>query len=322
MRKFSRRLVSKQDSFAPATLERLEERMLLSAAAPIAIAFDASGIFASGGVAVTDAPTIGPVAAPTAPTPVDPVTCPVTPIGVTIHAVAGVQFAGDVGLLKGLSPIVSPMVMTVGGPGPAMWPALTATINWGDNTPVTQGQVVFDSLSIVQVQGTHTYGGAGKFAVTVDVVQDPPAGSLAPSRLYVINSTADVTQNSVGGVTITPTVNQPFTGTVGTFVDSSASPLAGGLSPIAKTFRAAIDWGDGQITIAQVVQDPTVAGQYDVIGTHTYTTVATFHIKIMVTEVLAPPVTPGPTPLGGATGLSFLFTTIDSTAIVQPDATA
>jgi hypothetical protein len=231
-----------------------------------------------------------------------------------------------VGLLKGLPPyaFASTNSATIGPVSTSLWRPLAATINWGDNTPVTQGTVVFDTLGIVQVIGKHTYAVAGTFPVTVDVTANPPPGSLAPVQLYVIHSTADVTQNSQGGVTITPTVNVPFTGTVGTFVDASATPLSSGnttpVTPVAGVFVATINWGDNQTSVGQVVADSTVPGQYDVIGTHTYTTVGTFGIVIQVTEQLPPPPV-GPEPLAVAPDWIVLFTTIDSTAIVGPGTT-
>jgi hypothetical protein len=83
---------------------------------------------------------------------------------------------------------------------------------------------------------------------------------------------------------------------------------------------ATINWGDNQTSVGQVVADSTVPGQYDVIGTHTYTTVGTFGIVIQVTEQLPPPPV-GPEPLAVAPDWIVLFTTIDSTAIVGPGTT-
>jgi hypothetical protein len=54
----------------------------------------------------------------------------------------------------------------------------TATINWGDGTATTPGQVVATAGGYYQVLGGHTYKGLGPYTVTVTVT-DPDAGTVA-----------------------------------------------------------------------------------------------------------------------------------------------
>ncbi len=262
-------------------MESLENRTLLSAipVLPVPVAVSSGG---------------GTVVVP--PTPPTPITT-VTTIPVKIQAVMGIAYSGDVGMITGLSP--------------ALLPRLSATVQWGDNTTVApqKATLVFDSAGVLHVQGVHTYAKAGTFAVTVNVILAPPAGSLSLTQLYTINSTAIVTQNSQGGVTIYPPLKQPFAAVVGTF--TFASPVA---SPLSPSLSAQIQWGDGGASTGQVVRNTD--GTYSVIGAHTYNAVGTYRIIVLVTEQ-----TPITAPAGVSGGPILLLDTIYSTAIVQAVAT-
>jgi hypothetical protein len=239
-----------------------------------------------------------------APTPPPTPITTVTTIPVNIQAVVGIAFSGDVGQIKGLSPL--------------LLPRLQATVQWGDNPSVApqKATLVFDSTGVLHVQAVHTYAKTGAFAVTVDVILSPPAGSAALSQLFVINSSATVTQNSQGGVTIYPPLKLPFTGVVGTFTYSSpvANPVATSVvNPVAPVFAAQIQWGDGSASIGKVSLN-TATGAYSVVGAHTYNAVGTYRIVITVT--FSPIGTPLATVLP-ISPISPVLTTIYSTAIVQ-----
>lgn len=257
------------------SMECLENRMLLSVA-PLLPAAVAS---ATGGTTIV------------APTPITTVTT----IPVKIQALVGIPYSGDVGQIKGLSP--------------ATLPRLHATVQWGDNpsTPLDKIVLSFDSTGILHVQDTHAYGKAGTYAVTVNVYLDPPTGSMAPTQLFTINSTATVTQNSQGGVTIYPPLKLPFTAVVGTFTYSS--PVA---NPVAPVFVAQVQWGDGGASVGKVVRNTD--GTYSVVGAHTYSTVGTYRIVIVVT---ASPVAIPVASVLPILPIAPVLTTIYSTAIVQ-----
>ena len=276
--RLSRSVRTSSSGSPPPSMESLENRTLLSA---VSVMPAVAAISSEGGTTIV------------APTPVNTVTT----IPVKIQAVAGVAYSGDVGMIKGLS---------------AAWlPRLSATIQWGDGTTVApqKATLVFDSAGVLHVQGAHTYAKAGTFAVTVSVVLAPPAGTTTPTQLYTINSSATVTQNSQGGVTIFPLLKQPFTGVVGTFTFASpvANPVA---NPVAPVLSAQIQWGDGGTSAGKLVLNTD--GTYSVVGAHTYTAVGTYRIIVLVTET-----TPIASPAGVSGGPILLLDTIYSTAVVQ-----
>ncbi len=75
---------------------------------------------------------------------------------------------------------------------------------------------------------------------------------------------------SGSGQTVTATVGQSFTGTVASFADYTGS---GSLS-------ALVNWGDGQTSQGQVVNEGN--GQYQVVGTHTYAAAGTYTMQVQI----------------------------------------
>jgi hypothetical protein len=73
----------------------------------------------------------------------------------------------------------------------------TATINWGDGTPVTTGTVSGGGGSF-HVSGTHTYAGPGTFSVVVTLSDDAPGTAMA-----------QVTSTAAVALTVVPTLNEP-----------------------------------------------------------------------------------------------------------------
>jgi hypothetical protein len=286
----------------------LEGRLLLSTAAPTPVLPPVT----------TQPPTTGGVIV--APPP----TTQVTSVGLTIAAVAGATFSGDVGLLKGLS-------------GTSLQ-LLTATINWGDSpavpvapvatnatgiTTTSPAKLYFDAAGVLHVAGTHTYARAGTYPISISVIQNPPAGTAQPSRLYKISSSA-VVGAKADAIVIKPTINQPFTGIVGKF-NFNLPPATSTMKP---TLLASINWGDGSAASAGTITKNT-DGSYSVTGTHTYIALSTFHIAVTVYEQFLP-VGPTPVPLTGTNAAQpvpvpsvvLLVAQISSTAIVQPGTVA
>lgn len=133
---------------------------------------------------------------------------------------------------------------------------LTANIVWGD------GQSSAGTLALVgttyQVQGTHTYAAQGSYTLRVTVT-----GTGSPPSQVSDEGTATVaaTPITVTGLTITPTLGQPFSGDVATFSDTYENLTA-------SSYNAIITWGDGQFSKGTI--SSTVAGSYTVSGSHTY----------------------------------------------------
>lgn len=66
----------------------------------------------------------------------------------------------------------------------------SATINWGDGTPVTLGTVT-DVGGLITVSGSHAYAAAGQFPVTVTLADNTPGTALATAH-----TTANVDQDT------------------------------------------------------------------------------------------------------------------------------
>jgi FG-GAP-like repeat len=102
---------------------------------------------------------------------------PLSVTGLTIGATAGESFSATVARFTNPNITEPPS-------------SLTATIDWGDGTPASPGQVGIDNQgpSLFAVTGTHIYARAGKFPIKV-LISDS-AGGVTP-----INTTGSATTN-------------------------------------------------------------------------------------------------------------------------------
>ncbi|HEY2584308.1 MAG TPA: hypothetical protein VGI81_00935 [Tepidisphaeraceae bacterium] len=175
--------------FAPALLESLEDRRLLSVAVP-----------AAGG---NSPALISPIPIPIASTGT-------ILTGTVIHAETNQPFRAVIGTIHGLPAL--PTGYTLQG-----------TINWGDGTPTSPAQFVPQPNGVIDVLGAHTYANVGTDDIGVVVTAAPPAGSLAPVKLIgVFHSKATVIAPN-GGVTLNETVGVPFTANLGIFHSNLSS---------------------------------------------------------------------------------------------------
>jgi hypothetical protein len=62
---------------------------------------------------------------------------------------------------------------------------LTATVDWGDGTQPTKGDVAGTSEDSVQVNGSHVYDEDGTFRITVTVTDDRGSVLVVPSEARV-----------------------------------------------------------------------------------------------------------------------------------------
>jgi len=153
------------------------------------------------------------------------------------------------------------------------------TVDWGDGA-TSRGVLIKGKDGLIHVKGSHRYGAEGTFTVTITVTQAKPrpaAGTDAPT--LVIVSTANVTQNSAGGVTITPIAGVPFSGVVGNF-----TLPAGDTTTDPATFKAFIKWGDHSYSQGTVTLNDD--GTYSVSGDHTYATAGSYRVKVFVVQVV------------------------------------
>jgi hypothetical protein len=276
-------------SFNSPLIESLEDRQLLSVAAPT-----------------------GASARVARPMPVIRVTA-LRPIltGTAIHAQADQPFRAVIGTIRGLGTL--PTGYTLQG-----------KIDWGDGTPASDAQFVRQFVSpastttagpiapvasVIDVLGAHTYSAAGGDEIRVVVMAVPPKGSEAPVRLIgTFQSKAEVIKPD-GGVTINATAGVSFTARLGFFHTTLSD----------STLRAVIDWDDGTQSPGKIVPLPTagVVPSYAVEGAHTYATTASHLVHITVYSSYPPPIlTPTAPPTTAAPVV--LVAQIDSVIDVLP----
>jgi hypothetical protein len=147
-----------------------------------------------------------------------------------------------------------------------------ATINWGDGT--TTPGVITDTAGVISVSGTHTYGSAGRDAVTVTLTEDAPGTATATG-----SSTANVAglAGLAGQTSLTAAkegVALPSTTRVATFTDTNRRDTA-------SSFTATINWGDGTTTSGKVTGSN---GAFTVTGGYTFADEGSFPLGVTVTD--------------------------------------
>ncbi len=164
----------------------------------------------------------------------------------------------------------------------------SATINWGDGSPVTSGVISQQAGGTYIVTGTHTYAanttGLPPFPVTFSVKDI--GGSTLVDAVGSPVTVLDASLSSSAGATIKG-IEGITTGTVviGTFTD--ANPLA-----TASDFTAILPpggWGDGTplaptaLTVTQI-SATTSSTVFEVTGSHIYADVGQFPITVNVSD--------------------------------------
>jgi hypothetical protein len=155
----------------------------------------------------------------------------------------------------------------------------TATIDWGDGSPLSFGKVVSTGSGGFNVEGGHTYAEPGTFDTTV-VVTGPggttltiTGGSVAVTDLAVTLLSAKsgiATEGLTTGQFVLFTFEDP--NTLATVADVSAQLAVGGWGDGTPT--TAVPVADRYLMVQQIGVDPTSGDPiFEVLGTHTYKTV-------------------------------------------------
>jgi hypothetical protein len=178
---------------------------------------------------------------------------PITAAGMTVAATEGSPFTGT--------------VATFTDPDRAATPSdYSATIDWGDGSPLDTGVVTGGSGSF-SVSGTHTYTEEATDAVTVTITDVDNAGNNAATH-----STANVADATLGSNCATPAVStMSFSGMVANLTDANSFATT-------SDFTATINWGDGSSS-AGTVSSPT-GGTFTVSGSHTYSSTGPESISV------------------------------------------
>lgn len=153
----------------------------------------------------------------------------------------------------------------------------TAAVNWGDGTT--------DTGTVTQPGGPgtpyvvsdgHTYSTFGSYTLSVDVTDSSaPAGYNSQSASETVDVTAPAVSISPDTIPA-QVVGTQFSGGVATF--TSSVPTVG-----LGSYAVTLDWGDGTTSPATVTQPGGPGTPFDVSGTHTYVTSATYSITVAVT---------------------------------------
>jgi uncharacterized repeat protein (TIGR01451 family) len=169
----------------------------------------------------------------------------------------------------------------------------SATIDWGDGTPLDTSATIGGSAGSFTVSGIHTYAEEKPtYTVTVTITDVDMTTNTATATSTAVVSDAALTATPACPATSTI---KSFNGTTATFTDA-ASP-SGTLSD----FTATINWGDGFSSPADgqpVIISGPISGVYTVTGIHTYATTGTFTITTTITDVGGSTVTTSCSTLG------------------------
>jgi hypothetical protein len=134
----------------------------------------------------------------------------------------------------------------------------TASINWGDNSPVATGTVGAPTAGVFPVTGNHVYAHAGTYTISLSLA-DVDGGTGSATTTATIS---DAALSSTGGAALTGVEGSSVSGVVAKLTD--ANPYG---SPA--DFIATITWGDGSASSTGVVHQISFT-HYTVTGSHIY----------------------------------------------------
>jgi ELWxxDGT repeat protein len=206
---------------------------------------------------------------------------PLTGMGIALPLTEGTLYHGMVAIFS-----------DPGGPEPVGH--YSATINWGDGSPLTTGTIT-PAGALFLVGGTHAYAKNGSYTVRVTVRNNGAAAVTLTSTATVLDAPLQANR-----VVVQATMGQPFTGVVAAFKD--ANPLSKAID-----FHATITWGDGHTSEGHITANPD--GGFRVTGTNTFATAGNLPVVITIkdaggstvtaqsTAKVTGPVKKNPTPL-------------------------
>jgi uncharacterized protein (TIGR03118 family) len=162
-----------------------------------------------------------------------------------------------------------------------------ATINWGDNTPASQGTITVLLAggttpltgAFFSVAGNHTYTAAGDYTFTVTITDSDGANATVTGTASVSQATIVAKAQSVQSNT--PQVNA----ILAEFVDTGGADQSG-------NYSATINWSDGTTSagvIQEVVADPPgtapfVGPIFIVEGSHTFAAAGDYTFTVAISD--------------------------------------
>jgi len=156
---------------------------------------------------------------------------------------------------------------------PELTPAHSATIDWGDGSPVEDAQIVEPTEGVPgSITASHVYADNGTYSVTVTVSDSDDASANASFQVSVANAapvfTSTIEDDSilVGNTFVLPPVD---------FTDAGSSD----------TYTATINWGDGTEEAAVVTVTGSTGGiTGTVTAQHVYDTEGVYTVVLTITD--------------------------------------
>jgi hypothetical protein len=184
----------------------------------------------------------------------------ITATGVPIHAIEGASFSGTAA------------TFTTDAAAPVVETTFSATIDWGDGTPVGPGTITAEPDGSFTVNGSHTYLEESSNHITVTISDSQGSQVTATGTANVADAALEATGKSILSASGTP-----FSGVVATFTDADPNGTV-------SDYSAIINWGDGTEPSAGTVS-PGSGGQFVVSGSHTYAALGPHTVAVTIADV-------------------------------------
>lgn len=196
-----------------------------------------------------------------------PVSAVLDVTGLTVKPVAGLSFTGAVASIKDGAPVASPS-------------AYTATIDWGDQSPITNATIVVNASGGFDVIGTHAYVKPGVSLGVVATIRRTSDGKVAQAEGKADVAAPTLTVGWSSDLVMVE-VGKSLSGVVATFHDNNPSAADG-------QYTVSVDWGDGNVST--LGQDLTLlnqgGGNFGVVASHLYGAIATVPVSMKVTRIV------------------------------------
>lgn len=177
--------------------------------------------------------------------------------GKSINATEGALFSG--------------VVASFTDPDPAATAAeYSATIDWGDGTPLSSGTISGPTGGPFNVSGSHTYLEEGSYTITVMITDVDNASNTATAE-----SQATVADAPLTGSCTDSTSLMVFNGVVQTFSDADPNGTV-------TDYSATINWGDASSSPGTIAPS---GSQFTVSGTHVYAATGSYTITTTTSDV-------------------------------------
>ncbi|MDB5293139.1 MAG: hypothetical protein JWL69_4380 [Phycisphaerales bacterium] len=148
----------------------------------------------------------------------------------------------------------------------------SATIAWGDGTPIGSASVVADPNGGYDVVGSHTYAEEGNTKTIVVSVADDNGASLSFS--YTTNvADAPLSRAGSGSITLQEIAGQAFSNGIVSFFDADQYG-------VASDYTVTATWGDGTTSSGSAVANTN--GGFDAVAGHTYATAGTYSGSVLI----------------------------------------